>query len=129
MAGPAQSRPDLRGIFRRADRLERIERRREVGHELERHIDRGGTLPDLEFGEDVLEVHLDGFFADAEQHRNLFVAPAFGHQLHDLNLARRERRLRGAFVQPRLDVRPDGPSPGMHFPDEANEIVGKRVLE
>jgi len=38
---PAQSRTDLRGIFRRANFLERIERRREVGHKLQSHVDRG----------------------------------------------------------------------------------------
>jgi hypothetical protein len=38
---PAQSRTDLRGISRRANFLERIERRREVGHKLQSHVDRG----------------------------------------------------------------------------------------
>jgi hypothetical protein len=31
----------LRGIFRSADRLERVERGREVGHKLQSHVDRG----------------------------------------------------------------------------------------
>jgi hypothetical protein len=114
---PAQSRPDLRGIFRRADRLERIERRREVGHELERHIDRGirasivaervHDLAALDIAQRILRLERDDLVEIRERAQVLA-----------------EQRQRRAAIDVAVDVVRVELERGVEIGDGADEVVG-----
>lgn len=92
----------------------------------ERDLDCRRPVVDLEFREDALQVRLHRALADAERRRNLFVPRSLRDQLHHVDLPGRQRRVRRALGQPRLNVGAHGRLARMNFTDHANEIVGER---
>jgi hypothetical protein len=54
-----------------------------------------GSVVGAQFGEDVPDLALDGFFADGELRGNLLVGIPFGNQPQDTDLRRCQRVIRG----------------------------------
>src|SRR5690606_34838749 len=65
------------------------------------------TVVHVELHEDALDVRAGRIAADTELGRNLLVPFARGQQLEHLQLAARERGLRGALLQNRRNLRRD----------------------
>src|SRR5665213_473323 len=69
-----------------------------------RDVDRRGPLIYFELGKDVLDVHRNGRFSNAQFGRDNSIALPSIDQLNHLDLTRRQRGLGGPGVELRFDV-------------------------
>src|SRR5262249_42049946 len=96
---------------------------------MNRHVESRYPILDLELREDLLAMDVHRLFSDIERCGDFLVPLAHRDRSKHFDLALRQDRLRRTSAEPRGHSGRDGRAAGMYFTNDANEILGQRVLQ
>src|SRR3954470_13329253 len=88
-----------------------------------RFRDRGNSITDVEFREDVLCVSMHGLIAYRQCKPDLAIGQALRHQFEHLDLPNRERRSARAVRETRSDFGGERTFASVHLPNDSNQVL------
>ena len=87
-----------------------------------------GSVVGAQFGEDVSDLALYGFFADGELHGNLFVGIPFGDQPQHTHFCRGQRVIGGMLGKLVGNLGGERPFPGMYTTDGLQQLLVQAIF-
>ena len=87
-----------------------------------------GSVVGTQFGEDVSDLALDGFFADRKLHCNLFVGIPLGNQAQDAHFCRGQRVIRGMLRKLKGHLWRNRLSAGMYRANRFQQFLVQQIF-